>query len=89
MEKVMIFFTRKFNNVIILSIPYCKRKRIHHLQTKAMLIYPIYRRKPRVNRKPKMKIRIGTEKIAIVKHHRILGLIIDERIKLEQAYPRC
>jgi hypothetical protein len=27
-----------------------------------------------------MKIRIGTEKIAMVKHHRILGLVIDERM---------
>jgi hypothetical protein len=27
-----------------------------------------------------MKIRIATEKIATVKHHRILGLVIDERI---------
>jgi hypothetical protein len=32
-------------------------------KTKAMLIY---RRKPRVSRNPKMKIRIGTEKIAMV-----------------------
>jgi hypothetical protein len=40
----------------------------------------IYRRKPRVSRKPKMKIRIGTEKIAMVKHHHILGLVIDERM---------
>jgi hypothetical protein len=40
----------------------------------------IYRRKPRVSRKPKMKIRIGTEKIAMVKLHRILGLIIDKRM---------
>jgi hypothetical protein len=46
-------------------------------KTKAMLIC---RRKPRVSRKPKMKIRIGTEKIAMVKHHRILGLVIDQRI---------
>jgi hypothetical protein len=30
--------------------------------------------------KPKMKIRIGTEKIAMGKHHRILRLFIDERI---------
>jgi hypothetical protein len=27
-----------------------------------------------------MKIRIGTEKIVMVKHHRILGLVIDERM---------
>jgi hypothetical protein len=46
-------------------------------KTKAMLIY---RRKHRVSRNPKMKIRIGTEKIAMVKHHRILGLVIDERM---------
>jgi hypothetical protein len=53
-------------------------------KTKAMLIY---RRKPRVSRKPKIKIRIGTEKIAMVKNHRILGLVIDGD-ELEQAYPR-
>jgi hypothetical protein len=47
---------------------------------KAMLIY---RRKPRVSRKPKMKLRIGTEKIAMVKHHRTI-----DGDELEQAYPR-
>jgi hypothetical protein len=41
-------------------------------KTKAMLIY---RRKPKVSRNPKMKIWIGTEKIAMVKHHCILGLV--------------
>jgi hypothetical protein len=46
-------------------------------KTKTMLIY---QRKPRVSRKPKIKIRIGTEKIEMVKHHRILGLVIDERM---------
>jgi hypothetical protein len=46
-------------------------------KTKVMLIY---RRKPRASRKLKMKIRIGTEKIAMVKHHRILGLVIVERM---------
>jgi hypothetical protein len=35
-------------------------------KTKAMLIH---RRKLRVTIKPKMKIRIGTEKISMVKHH--------------------
>jgi hypothetical protein len=45
-------------------------------KTKAMLIY---RRKPSVSRNPKMKIRIGTEKIAMVKHHSIPGLVNDER----------
>jgi hypothetical protein len=39
----------------------------------------ICRRKPRVSRKPKLKIRIGTEKLAMVKHQLILGLVIDEK----------
>jgi hypothetical protein len=39
-----------------------------------------YRRKPRVSRKTKIKIRIDTEKIAMVKHHCILELVIDERM---------
>jgi hypothetical protein len=52
-------------------------------KTKAMLIY---RRKPKVSRNPKMKIWIGTEKIAMVKHHRILGLVIDERINCNKHF---
>jgi hypothetical protein len=40
----------------------------------------IQQRKPRVSVKPKMKKRIGTEQIAMVKYHRILGLVIDERM---------
>jgi hypothetical protein len=39
----------------------------------------IYRRNPRVSRKPKLKIRIDTEKLVMVKHHRILGQVIDEQ----------
>jgi hypothetical protein len=40
----------------------------------------VYRRKPRVSRKPKIKIRIGTEKIEMVKHHRIRGLVIKKKM---------
>jgi hypothetical protein len=46
-------------------------------KTKAILIF---RRIPKVSRKPKMKIRIGIEKIAMVTHHCILGLVIDDRM---------
>jgi hypothetical protein len=40
----------------------------------------IYRRKSRVSVKAKMKKRIGTEKIAMVKYHRIMGIVIDKRM---------
>jgi hypothetical protein len=50
-------------------------------KTKAMLND---RRKLRVSRKPKIKIRIGTEKIAMAKHHHILGQVIDERMTLKK-----
>jgi hypothetical protein len=53
-------------------------------KTKAMLNY---RRKLRVSRKPKIKIRIGTEKIAMVKHPHP-GTSYRRENELKQAYPR-
>jgi hypothetical protein len=39
----------------------------------------IHRRKPRFYERPKLKVRLGQNAIEMVRQHRILGLIIDDR----------
>jgi hypothetical protein len=46
-------------------------------KTKAMLIH---KRKPRVYERPKLNVKHGTNEIEMVRHIRILGLIIDVRL---------
>jgi hypothetical protein len=46
-------------------------------KTKAKLIH---RRKPRVYERPKLKVRLGPNAIEMVRQHRILGPIIDDRL---------
>jgi hypothetical protein len=47
-------------------------------KTKAILIH--IRRKPRVYERPKLKVRLEPNVIEMVKQHRILGLIMYDRL---------
>jgi hypothetical protein len=40
----------------------------------------IHKRKPRVYERPKLKVRLERNAIKVVRQHRILGLIIDDRL---------
>jgi hypothetical protein len=43
----------------------------------------IYKRKPMVSERPKLMVILWPNAIEMVRQHRILGLIIDDRLNLE------
>jgi hypothetical protein len=47
------------------------------------------RSKPRVYERPKLKVRLGPNAIKMVRQHRILGLIIDDRLNWRGTPERC